>query len=157
MFQALLENKMTRFAWEVTEDGLCLCSYPRKNPEATLMVIKPHLYWYIQRFKNSSLGVRGRSSNVVFMRKELILHYSSSSTTDLIDWIQHARTWSSFETFSSAKWSFWLWVRSRTFLPSGSKEISIDQLLPIQTMWAIQFKQTLVIHMRKKQHYCFLT
>lgn len=37
-------HKMTQFASELSEHGLCICRYTWKNLETLLIVVKPHFY-----------------------------------------------------------------------------------------------------------------
>lgn len=50
---------------EVSEGGLQILENP------VLMVVKPHLYWYILWCQNMSLRVQGRSSNAVFIEERV--------------------------------------------------------------------------------------
>lgn len=75
-----LGNKITGFASEVNEGGLCLCSHPWKNPPNIQLEVKPQLYWDKLRCLDFTLREQARSSNVILtLGKELKRNKSTST------------------------------------------------------------------------------
>lgn len=75
-----LGNKITGFASEVSEGGLCLCSHPWKNPPNIQLEVKPQLYWDKLRCLDFTLREQARSSNVILtLGKELKRNKSTST------------------------------------------------------------------------------